>query len=318
MIPGSADIYTDFASFENLRTQARQDAPGVREAAASQMEAMFVSLMLKSMREAGAALGDDSGAGLQRDLYDSQLALHVANGGRLGFADSVLRAVDGPGASAPAAATQQAFPAPPRNMHLPARDWIAIRESAGRTGPAAPGEAPGASSSSASFAQPESVVLDSSSPEAFVRSLWPAAESAARSLGTAPEAVVAVAALETGWGRRMPLRADGSTSNNLFGIKAHGWKGDVTRSATLEFESGAFQRRVEPFRAYDSPAAAVADFANFIRANPRYGDALNTDGDPVRFVHALKAAGYATDPRYGDKLEALVTSDAMKRGAASA
>ena len=201
-------------------------------------------------------------------------------------------------------------------MHLPARDWVAIRESAGRTEPVAKPTLVTASEPAA--ATLNSLTLDSSSPEAFVRSLWPAAQSAARALGTAPEAVVAVAALETGWGRKMPLRADGTTSNNLFGIKAHGWKGDVTRSATLEFEGGAFRRRVEPFRAYDSPAAAVADFANFIRANPRYGEALQTDGDPVRFVHALKAAGYATDPRYGDKLEALVTSAAMQRGAGRA
>ena len=124
-----------------------------------------------------------------------------------------------------------------------------------------------------------------------------------------------MAALETGWGKHMPSNADGSASNNLFGIKAHGWSGAVTHSSTLEHENGAFVRRVEPFRAYSSAEQAVADFANFVSSQPRYREALQSGGDPVKFVRALHQAGYATDPRYGDKLEALVNSAVLKQAA---
>ena len=102
----------------------------------------------------------------------------------------------------------------------------------------------------------------------------------------------------------------------MFGIKAHGWGGNITHSPTLEFEDGAFARRVEPFRAYASAEDAVADFANFVTSQPRYRQALQSDGDPVKFVRALHAAGYATDPRYGDKLEALVNSPVLKQATA--
>ena len=129
-------------------------------------------------------------------------------------------------------------------------------------------------------------------PEAFARVAVARGERARRAeLGTRPEAVLAVAALETGWGRHMPQRDDGTSSNNLFGIKAHGWNGDVTHSTTLEFEQGAFARKVEPFRAYDSPEAAVADFAHFVQSNPRYQKALSSGGDAVTFVRALHEAG---------------------------
>lgn len=318
MTPASADIYTDFTSFSRLRADARDGGTSAREETASQMEAMFVSLMLKSMREAGAALGNDVGAGMERDLYDSQLALNLARTGQLGFAQTVFRDAV-PAASAGGEA--RAFPAPARNTAILARDWVAIRSS----------RIDGAQSQAASTppvraltpTQPAARSVapgpqDWSTPEAFARSLWPAASQAARELGTRPEAVLAVAALETGWGRHLPRREDGSSSNNLFGIKAHGWKGEVTRSPTLEFEGGAFKRRVEPFRAYESPEAAVADFANFVRSNPRYNKVLSSGGDPVTFVRALHKAGYATDPRYAEKLEALVKSVPLKSAAAAA
>ena len=90
------------------------------------MEAMFVSLMLKSMREAGAAFGNAGGAGMERDLYDSQLAMNLAQqwSARLRRYDA---ARDRCRRGRDAGAGPRAFPAPPRNPALPARDWLAIR-----------------------------------------------------------------------------------------------------------------------------------------------------------------------------------------------
>ncbi|MFT5446373.1 MAG: flagellar protein FlgJ [Gammaproteobacteria bacterium] len=309
----SADIYTDFSGFARLRAQAREGGDEARNKVAEQVEGLFMSLVLKSMREAGQAFGDTVG-GMQQNMYDSQLAVDLTKGGKLGFARTMFAE---PRAVASGIAPGTAFPAPTRNMSMPARDWIAVRETnAAQLAGGAPigkthGGSAAANSTTASALNPQSW----DSPEAFARQLWPAANRAANQLGTSAEAVLAVAALETGWGKHMPSKADGGTSNNLFGIKAHGWSGDVTHSPTLEYENGAFVRRVEPFRAYASAEHAMADFANFVSSQPRYRQALQSAGDPVKFVRALHEAGYATDPRYGDKLEALVNSAVLKQAA---
>lgn len=317
----AADVYTDFSGFSRLRAEARQGSAEGSEQVAEQAEALLLGLVIKSMREAGAAFGGEAGGGVHQGLYDSQLAISLARGGRLGFAQTMLRAIapaaiavrgDDPPALAPAAA--QGFPAPARNAAQSARDWVAVRAAAAR---AAADTAAGAAADSAVPAA-HAAPATWGSPQDFAQALWPAASRAARALGTRPEAVLAVAALETGWGQRMPVRADGTSSHNLFGIKAHGWRGEVTHSATLEFENGAFARRVEPFRAYDSPQAAIEDFTRFVASQPRYREALDSGGDPVKFVRALHAAGYATDPRYADKLEALMHSAPIRQAAAAA
>ena len=314
----AADVYTDFSGFARLRAQAREGGQHAREEVARQAEALLLGLVIKSMREAGSAFGSGTDA-VQQGLYDNQIALSLASGGRLGFAQTMLRAIGpqaGSAADAPAVPARSASPpgldAPARSATLSARDWIAVRAAA-----ASQRDAPAPGAHTATPARSDaSAAWDS--PHGFARALWPAASRAAQALGTRPEAVLAVAALETGWGRRMPVRADGTSSNNLFGIKAHGWRGEVTHGATLEFENGAFARRIEPFRAYPSPQAAVEDFTRFVTSQPRYREALASGGDPVKFVHALHAAGYATDPRYGDKLEALLDSAPIKHAAAAA
>jgi flagellum-specific peptidoglycan hydrolase FlgJ len=67
--------------------------------------------------------------------------------------------------------------------------------------------------------------LGEHTPEGFVASIWQHAQRAAKELGVDARALVAQAALETGWGKRHIKPADGSTSHNLFGIKANGWSG---------------------------------------------------------------------------------------------
>ena len=85
---------------------------------------------------------------------------------------------------------------------------------------------------------------------------------------------IAHAALETGWGKSMPRGADGQASFNLFGVKAGGsWQGPAVRSQTIEYESGVAGARVEPFRAYASPAASVGDYVELLKGSPRYAAA---------------------------------------------
>ncbi|HCV77679.1 MAG TPA: flagellar assembly peptidoglycan hydrolase FlgJ, partial [Pseudomonas sp.] len=60
------------------------------------------------------------------------------------------------------------------------------------------------------------------------------------------------AALETGWGKHMVKQADGSNSNNLFGIKSHGWDGGSAPAVTQEFVNGKAVTETAKFRTYNS------------------------------------------------------------------
>ena len=114
--------------------------------------------------------------------------------------------------------------------------------------------------------------------------------------------LLAQAALETGWGRHI-VGAAGASSNNLFNIKAsRDWPGDTVRRAVLEYRDGVAVREVATFRAYGSPAESFADYATFLQASPRYARALAKAADGEAYLRELQDAGYATDPRYADKV----------------
>ncbi|WP_199742136.1 glucosaminidase domain-containing protein, partial [Vulcaniibacterium tengchongense] len=157
--------------------------------------------------------------------------------------------------------------------------------------------------------------LDCSSPEAFARSIWPHARKAAAELGVDPRALVAQAALETGWGRRLPQDAEGG-GHNLFGIKAGAsWSGGRAQARTHEYVDGARREEVASFRTYDSPAASFADYVRLLKTSPRYAQALGA-GDARRFAGALQRAGYATDPGYAAKIAAIAEGPTLQRALA--
>lgn len=136
----------------------------------------------------------------------------------------------------------------------------------------------------------------------FVDTMMPMAEAAAKRLGVDPKYLVAQAALETGWGKHMVKQADGSNSNNLFGIKSHGWDGGSAAAVTQEFVNGKAVKETEKFRTYDSFADSFHDYVNFLQSNDRYDKALSTSGNSERFMQGLQQAGYATDPQYARKV----------------
>ncbi|QCO67698.1 flagellar assembly peptidoglycan hydrolase FlgJ [Luteimonas yindakuii] len=151
------------------------------------------------------------------------------------------------------------------------------------------------------------------SPEGFVASIWGDAQKAARELGVDARALVAQAALETGWGRRMIQHGNGGTAHNLFGIKATGWKGERAAATTHEYSNGVRHTERAEFRAYGSPAESFADYVRMIKQNPRYRQALESGGDVRRFASALQRAGYATDPRYADKISSIANGPTLER-----
>ncbi|MGI9234912.1 MAG: glucosaminidase domain-containing protein, partial [Woeseiaceae bacterium] len=132
-------------------------------------------------------------------------------------------------------------------------------------------------------------------------------------LGVAPEAIVAQAALETGWGAHVMPDNRGESSFNLFGIKANGgWQGEQVSRQTLEFENGVPRPQRANFRAYSNVAATFSDYADFLTENPRYGAVSGHGNDVAGFANALQSAGYATDPKYADKLTAVLNGPTMQ------
>jgi peptidoglycan hydrolase FlgJ len=313
----SAFVYTDLHGLSSLRHQARRQSPEAIREAAQQFEAVFIQMMLESMRAAGASEGgilDNDQSRLYQELFDQQIALDMARQGRLGIADLVARQLGAEETNTPPRPTS------PSNTGDPlAALWQVERIRASVAMPAAVAtkaahhSPPPPPDSSRARYPVEDAPFEPSSPAAFVRRMWPHAQNAAHQLGVAPEVLIAQAAHETGWGRSLPRFADGRTSHNLFGIKAHrGWRGDRVVNSTLEFENGVAVRQRDGFRAYGSYAESFEDYVTFLRVNPRYTDALKQVGDGPAYLRALQRAGYATDPGYARKIESILNSPILE------
>ena len=137
--------------------------------------------------------------------------------------------------------------------------------------------------------------------------LLPHAQAASAGTGIPARFMLGQAALETGWGKAEIRGADGQNSHNLFGIKAGaGWKGQTVDIVTTEYVNGKPQKQVESFRAYDSYADAFRDYANLLRGNARYQNVIAQGQDAAGFAQGLQQAGYATDPKYAQKLMSVI------------
>ena len=286
-------LAADPNALSGVRRQAQsQDLAALKETT-KQFESLLTKMMLKSMRDANKSFGDSLFGSSQQDMYqdmfDDQLTSQLAGGRGLGLADLLFQQLSrstagSKGASSPADALI-ANPAPTRAPRIAATQ---------------------AASTRAATTQAQAATQPSTAKEDFVRSLLPLAREAGAQLGVDPHALVAQAALETGWGKSVPANASGDSSFNLFGIKAGArWSGATVSVPTREFESGTAVRRVESFRSYESAADSFRDYAGLIRNNPRYADAVGTGKDVAAFASALQQGGYATDPQYAVKVTAV-------------
>lgn len=89
-------------------------------------------------------------------------------------------------------------------------------------------------------------------------------------------------------------------ANNHFGIKCHtGWTGE-----SVSHDDDAAQ---ECFRKYQDPSESYRDHSLFLTSRSRYDGLFKLDkGDYKSWAKGLKAAGYATDPKYPDKLIGII------------
>jgi flagellar protein FlgJ len=294
MIRSAPDLAGKFAldtnSLSDLKQSAKAGSPEALKGAATQFEAMFINMMMKSMRDATPQDGmlDNQQTKMFTGMLDQQMSQNLAKRG-MGLADVLVRQLTAQNMGAQALALGGA-PGGAGATLPAAQDAVALMKTAGAL-PAEPAHA---------GHRPHHI-------ESFKDRLAAHAEEAERATGIPAKFMLGQAALESGWGKREIRNADGSASHNLFGIKAGaGWKGKVATAVTTEYVNGRPHTRVEKFRAYDSYAEGFKDYANMLSKNPRYEKVVASAGDASGFAHGLQRAGYATDPHYAAKLTRII------------
>ncbi|MCL2021943.1 MAG: flagellar assembly peptidoglycan hydrolase FlgJ [Betaproteobacteria bacterium] len=317
-------LASDIQSIHSLKGRLRSNREaGVKEAA-QQFEALFLQIMLKSMRETTSQDGlmDSDATRFFTGMLDEQLASNVSKQGGLGLAkmleEQLSRRINGTGDSI---TTEE-------NIMMGNMVEGVISPPASIAGGGIEGlpltalQSLVAAMERASLARQSAVDLPENSgsiaeryttPREFAQAMWPHAVEASRRTGIPPQFLIAHAALESGWGRRDIKNADGSPSHNLFGIKALGsWQGRSVEVTTTEYVDGAPMKEKASFRSYNSYAEAFADYARLLADNPRYGAVIGSQNG-TEFARRLQQAGYATDPKYAEKLSAIIDGATLRQ-----
>lgn len=281
----------DAASLNRLKSIATSEGatPETIREAAKQFEALFMQEMLKSMREASKALDtgmfDSPAEDLSTSMLDQQYAIQMS--GR-------------PGGLAEIMAKQL-------------MRQLGIEDD--KNANAAPGASGASPAAPAAKVDPIPAAQISDSARDFVRKHVSAAKEVEAASGLPASYLLGQAGHESGWGRREIKMPDGSTSHNLFGIKAGPeWKGKTAEITTTEYVGGEPRKVTARFRAYDSYADSYRDFARLMNNSPRYAEArAQIDGNAVHksvqdWSRGLQEAGYATDPKYAEKLERAINT----------
>jgi flagellar protein FlgJ len=296
----------DIKGLDVLRRAAQSGDSKALEEAAKQFEAIFVQMMLKSMRKAQDVMADKDSpfnseqVKFYRGMHDQQLATDITSSGSIGLADIIVRQLGQLGDGyMPAEAMRN-----DGNLSSINRQAISSTQTAQNYTLDKSQVKSVQSFKSAAFEDAQS----------FIQQLYPVAQEAAELLGLDPKALLAQAAVETGWGKHMIHNIDGQNSHNLFGIKADSrWQGDRALVDTIEFSQGVAETKKAPFRVYPSFTESMQDYVKFIQQNPRYEQATNQSGSAQGYFSELQKAGYATDPNYADKVISVFEGEQFKR-----
>ena len=250
------------------------DPKAIKEAA-KQFEALFMRELIKSMRDATMKSGmlESSTENMSTDMLDAQLSVSMS-GLPGGLSDIIAQQLSRQTVR-PNGQVGQAVA--PSTVSLGGVQGASMPVGARQTG--------------------------------FVQQHNDAAERVEQATGIPAEFMIGQAGHETGWGRSEIRNADGSTSFNLFGIKATaGWKGKTTDITTTEYVDGEPRKMVQKFRAYDSYEDSFRDYARMITESPRYAKASQQTGSAQAYATELQRAGYATDPNYASKLSRAINA----------
>lgn len=327
-----AQNFLDVNGLNSVRQQSKSTDKAEKEEAlqiaAKQFEAIFMQMLLKSMRSAQDVLESDSPFNSEtsksyRQMHDQQMSLELSSNGALGLSDLIVRQLGGDSDNfTPHTVLRNDGNLDSRGKNV--FDLQNIREPLAKTidkdrqsngnniptylsteankevkAPINPFSLNTTSSSQVSSNKEQPF----DTPKDFVTAITESAKQVEAKLSIPFEVVIAQAALETGWGKKVITTDQGDSSNNLFNIKADSrWSGEKTSVDTLEFEQGTMIKKREPFRVYDSIAESVNDYVKFLSSNERYKPALEQTSDVEQFLHSLQSAGYATDPNYAQKI----------------
>ncbi len=279
-LPSTNSLATDMQGLNALRASASRDPKAAIKEAAKQFESLFMQELMKSMRKATQSSGllDNAGTQMGTDMLDDQFALKMS--GLPGGLSAVIA----------------------RQLE---------RQTTGNAAPAAAAPAAAAAGAASSTSRAPGAATERQA--AFVQQHTVAARAAEAQTGIPAGFMVALAAHESGWGQREIRHADGSPSNNLFGIKAGGsWKGPVAEVTTTEYIGGEPRKVTAKFRAYASHEASFRDYAKLMQDSPRYAGVMagvsQRGGTAEGFAQGLQRAGYATDPAYADKLARVINT----------
>jgi flagellar protein FlgJ len=293
----SSSFALDTNGLEALKRKSRDvSADGQKQAlkqAAHQFEAVFMNMLMKSMRDSlpkDGALDSDSSR-TYTSMLDQQMAQKLSDKG-MGLADMIVKQLDKRTVDPATLGTKagQAAANGISGLKADAASTLAKLKSAN------------SAAASGGTAAPLS-----GAPKDFVQARWADAQAAEQTTGVPAQFILGQAALESGWGKRDIKFADGNTSHNLFGIKATGnWKGATVDATTTEYVGGVARKVTEKFRAYSSYAESFADYAKLLTTSPRYADTLKAGNNAAQFASNLQRAGYATDPNYAAKLTSVI------------
>lgn len=308
-----AQNFFDLNGLNNITLQSKSTDQASKDealsAAAKQFEAIFMQMLLKSMRSAQDVLESDSPFNSQttkfyRDMHDQQLAVELSSNGSLGLSELIVRQLGGDNENFTPHSVLRS------DAELTSRRSINSPTSAQVQTELAEEATPLLASKNRQIKTPFQELINLAKkdqrfeqPQDFVSALIEPAKQAEKSLGVPFQVVIAQAALETGWGKKIIVDKNGESSNNLFNIKADKrWQGDHVTKDTLEFEQGAMVKKSAPFRVYSSVSESVNDYIKFLSNNPRYKAALEKANDVEHFLQGIQKAGYATDPQYAEKI----------------
>jgi flagellar protein FlgJ len=280
----------DLRSLDRLKAASGKDPKAGIKDAARQLEGLFMQELVKSMRSTtmNAGMLDNSATEMGTSMLDTQLANQMT-GLPGGLSDLIARQLERQmgiksGTSQDAASYLKGL-----------GDLSVSRDT--KTTP---------DTQTASSAVDDKRL---SASERFVRKHQEAARAAERATGIPATNILGQAALESGWGKHEIRMKDGTSSHNLFGIKATSdWKGKVAEVTTTEYIGGVARKVTAKFRAYDSYEDAFKDHARLLSQSPRYSQTVAQADTAHGFARGLQKAGYATDPAYADKLTRVINT----------
>lgn len=331
-----ASMYSQLNSLQDLKGLNKKNPEQALQKTAKEFESLFTHMLLKSMRAANQVFKEgnyfnSNETQFFEEMLDSQLSVELSKGKGIGLADMLIKQLSAQGGNPTESVKTEPIPfdkaVKQRQLSYTLHYVQALKTHPDIT----PKE-----SNQKSIHQPDNSQksdghkhshkknsdhpisdhpMDVASlsfkndpkkfniPETFITHVYPIAKQLASTFGFNPAVLVAQAALETGWGKHIIKHNSGDSSYNLFGIKAdRRWGGDKAHVSTMEYRQGVAVKERAAFRSYDSIAASINDYIDFLKVNPRYQVALTKRDNPEQFLNALQQAGYATDPNYANKI----------------